>query len=274
MNYIYYIISIVLIISCGDDNFKKYAKLDSFRVLAIIADNPEVGDTNETVILTPIVSDIENKGRVITVTVVGCIDPGISRGEEISCDGESSKQEITYNNNNPVDLNSLLLASYYTGAIPSVSITLPSNILSTRDEIDKINGVDYLVLFTFSIDGEEVINTFKRITVSENISKNINPTLGDIGALELKSNKQNMELEVTSSPETFIYYSLSEGQKTSTEKFYLSWFTSNGSISNSQVYIDESSVLQLDESLPEKAIVTVVLRDGRGGVAFNSVLLE
>ena len=274
MNYILCFLTIVLIISCGDDNFKKYPKLDSFRVLAIIANNPEVGDTSETVTLTPIVSDIENKGRIITVTVVGCIDPGISRGEDISCDGESSKQEITYNNNNSVNLNTLLLASYYTGAIPSVSVTLPDNILSTRDIIDKFNGVDYLVLFTFSIDGEEVLNTFKRITVSENISKNVNPTLGDIESLELISNEQNMELEVTSNPETFSYYSISDGKQTSIEKLYLSWFTSNGSITNSQVYIDEKSILQLDKSLPEKAIVTVILRDGRGGVAFNSLVLE
>ena len=70
MNYILCLLTIVLIISCGDDNFKKYAKLDSFRVLAIIADTPEVGDTSETVTLTPIVSDIENKGRII-ITGIG-----------------------------------------------------------------------------------------------------------------------------------------------------------------------------------------------------------
>ena len=70
------------------------------------------------------------------------------------------------------------------------------------------------------------------------------------------------------------YYSLSEGQKTSTEKFYLSWFTSNGSITNSQVYVDEKTILKFDQTLPEKAIVTVFLRDGRGGVAFNYVVLE
>ena len=106
------------------------------------------------------------------------------------------------------------------------------------------------------------------------LAKNVNPTLGDIGTLELSSNEQNMDLEVTSTPETFIYYSLSEGQKTSTEKFYLSWFTSNGSITNSQVYVDEKTILKFDQTLPEKAIVTVFLRDGRGGVAFNYVVLE
>ena len=63
-------------------------------------------------------------------------------------------------------------------------------------------------------------------------------------------------------------------RETSTEKFYLSWFTSNGSITNSQVYVDEKTILKFDQTLPEKAIVTVFLRDGRGGVAFNYVVLE
>ena len=55
--------------SCGDDGFKKYEKLEQFRVLGIVADTPEVNDTNTVVTLTPIVSDITNKGREVTVTI-------------------------------------------------------------------------------------------------------------------------------------------------------------------------------------------------------------
>ena len=81
-----------VLFSCGDDDFKKYAALSEFRVLGIVSDVPEVGDTNETVSLTPIVSDVKNKGRVISVKVEGCVDPGIATGEEITCSGGKKYQ--------------------------------------------------------------------------------------------------------------------------------------------------------------------------------------
>ena len=62
-----------------------------------MANTPEVSDNQSTVTLTPIVSDIESKGRQISVEVVACLDPGLSRGAEVSCEGQSFRQVISYN---------------------------------------------------------------------------------------------------------------------------------------------------------------------------------
>ena len=55
---------------------------------------------------------------------------------------------------------------------------------------------------------------------------------------------------------------------------YLTWFTSNGEISNSQVYVDESAKVNFGSSLPSEAVVVVLLRDGRGGLDFEVVYLN
>ena len=260
------LILIILFNGCGEDNFKKYASLNDFRVLGIVADKPEVSDTNETVALTVIASDIENEGRTITQKIEGCVDPGISAGEEISCEGAQKYQLI---GESDVDLNAELGGSFYTGALPSVNVTVPSDILSNRTVIEQFNGVDYLIVYTFSIDGSEVLQTFKRVKVSSRVTKNSNPQITSLSSLSLNSDDQTLSVVINEDAESFTYLDLLGDQNTSSEVYYLSWFTSSGEIENSQVYVEEETKINLGSSLPDEAVVVVFLRDGRGGVDFQ-----
>lgn len=258
-------VCLFFVVSCGDDNFKKYASLSEFRVLGVVADTPEVSDTNETVSLTPVLSDIGNEGRTVTMKVESCVDPGIATGEEVNCEGGTLYQLVTEEN---IDINTLLGANYYTGAINSIDITIPENILSDRSPIEQFNGIDYIVTFTFSVGGDELLRTFRRIKVSSRPVKNSNPTISSISDILLSSSEQGLSLVAGESPQEFSFLDLTGEQKTSKEVYYLSWFTSSGEIESSQVYVDEETKITLDSNLPNEAVVVVFLRDGRGGSDF------
>jgi len=162
----------------------------------------------------------------------------------------------------------LLGASYYTGAINSIDITVPENILANRSPIEQFNGIDYLVIFNFSVGGEELVRTFRRIKVSTKPEKNSNPTISSSSDISLSANEQALSLVAGESPQEFSFLDLTGEQKTSKEVYYLSWFTSSGEIENSQVYVDEETKITLDSNLPNEAVVVVFLRDGRGGSDF------
>ena len=264
----------IFLLSCGEDGFKKYEKLEAFRVLGIVSSSPEVADTGEVVTLTPVVSDITNEGREISISISACLDPGVSRGAEVNCEGESFSQEVVYNSGNSVDLNATLGATFFTGVMPTASVTLPTGVLFGKSAIEQYNGVDYLIIFDFKANDESLLKSFKRIKVSTRPIKNSNPTLGVVGSLSLTSEEQSLEVQNSSSKETFDFYSLSGKPEQKSEVMYLTWFTSNGSILNSQVYVDEVSELSFDSSLPNEAVVVVILRDGRGGADFEVVYVN
>ena len=274
----FYPLMILLLLGCGDDTFKKYAALDSFRVIAIVADTPEVADNGATVNLTPVVSDV-SEGRTIDVEIVACKDPGIDLGQEVTCEGSDSKQVITYNLGNSVDINAALGAQGNTGAIPDVDVTLPNGILTDINAIDQFNGINYLVLFTFkdNANGNTLIRAIKRIEVSTNPTKNSNPVLAGNSikfsgnAPSIGTTQTDLSIDVTSGAETFNYLDLTDGQKQAAETTYISWFVSSGKISPNQVYTDEIAVLKPEESAPAELVVVAVLRDGRGGVDFQVI---
>jgi len=264
MKFLNLFILLVLISSCGDDDFKKYAALSEFRVLGIVSDTPEVGDNNATVALTPIVSDVKQEGREISIKVEACLDPGIATGEEITCIGADHYQLVS---ETTADLNALLGATLYTGAIGAINVTIPENILAGRSIFEQFNGLDYLVIFTFSVGESEKV-TFKRIRVSTRVTKNSNPNIDSISDLSITSNEQDLSAVVSENPESFDFYNLTGELEQAREVYYLSWFTSNGEIESSQLYVGESTSLNLANTLPDEAVVIVLLRDGRGGVDY------
>ncbi|MAW07614.1 MAG: hypothetical protein CME61_04960 [Halobacteriovoraceae bacterium] len=274
MKFLILICILILLFSCGDDGFKKYEKLEQFRVLGIIADTPEVNDSQAVVTLTPVVSDISSQGREITISINACVDPGVSRGAEVTCEEGTLTQEVIYNSGNAVDLNATLGASLFTGAMPNVSITLPSDILTGKTIFEQYNGVDYLVILDFKSGGESLIKSLKRIKVSSRPVKNSNPVLGTMSNLSLSSSVQDLKVTNSSSKETFDFFSLSGNLEQKDEVMYLTWFTSSGEINNSQVYVDEPTKVTFASNLPAEAVVVVLLRDGRGGLDFNVVYLN
>ena len=79
--------------------------------------------------------------------------------------------------------------------------------------------------------------------------------------ISLTSEEQTLEANISESPESFDFYNLTGEIEQATEVYYLSWFTSSGEIENSQLYAGESTKLNLADSLPDDAVVAVLLRD-------------
>ncbi len=266
MNKLIACIFLILFGSCGDDNFKKYSSLKGFRVLGLIANLPEVSDTNDTISITPILSDIENEGRSIKIKVEGCVDPGIANGEEIDCFGGQKYQLFS---ENLYDLSALLGGSYFTGAITPINVTIPSGVLNGRSIFEQYNGIDYILVFTFFYEDKRILKSFKRIKVSSRLEKNSNPTIDSVDAILMTSSDQQLSINVSESPESFTFYDLTGKVATSSEVYYVSWFSSSGEIETSQVYLGEKTKINLGDSLPDELVLVVILRDGRGGVTYQ-----
>ena len=260
-----FIFFILFLISCGDDNFKKYATLSEFRVLGIVSDLPEVNDTEVEISIRPIISDVNGNGRKINLKIEGCIDPGIATGEEINCDG-GQKYALFFQEE--IDLAVAFPDSVYTGALPNINLTLPAGILDNRSVFEQFNGIDYLLIFNFSSGDEVSLQSFKRIKVSTRVDKNVNPTITEMGNVTLIKGEQNLSITTNSEPESFLFYDLTGTISTGNEVFYLSWFSSFGEIENSQVYSNEVTKINLESDPPEEGVLLVMLRDGRGGMDF------
>ena len=83
-----------------------------------------------------------------------------------------------------------------------------------------------------------------------------------------------MRVTGSTGKETFNFINLLGEVEQGEEVLYLSWFTSNGEIKSSQVYVDETVNLEMDNTLPSEAVIVVVLRDGRGGVDTEIIYLN
>lgn len=262
-----YFILFLLCLSCGGDDFKKVEKLDSFRVLGVLADKPEVapGDSVDVQVL---ISDVNGTESTIDGSYELCIDPGISRGALVSC----SHDPLT----NPISISIPIVnlspdALFRTGLSQIFSITVPMNILDGRSARDSFNGVGYLVIFKFNVNNEEFI-AFKRIIATSRGSLNTNPTGSSLlvnGSPVSQAPVDGDELSVTSSiPESYSVINIDGVQENRTEKYELAWYTSSGNLSSSKTSIDET----VDYEGEEPSSLTIALiRDERGGLDFVKV---
>ncbi len=262
-----FILLLTVLLSCGDDNFRKVEKLSGFRVLGIKAANPEISDTNQVINLQLIVSDVNGAGRSIVGEVVSCIDPGVGYGAEVSCDHAPIPQaNLTFDFDDP----GLGSSNAYTG-ITTYSLNYTAGILTGQSSRDQFNGVAYLIIFTFDVDGE-THKVFKRIIVTNRGTLNSNPTAGNIqlnGANILAFPQNGQELSIGSSlPETYTYRTVEDIDETRTEEFQVAWYVSEGELSLSKTYIDE--VTEYEGSAPTgDSVVVAIVRDDRGGLDFK-----
>jgi hypothetical protein len=239
----------ILLASCGDDNFNKVEVLKGFRILSVVMTNPATDSEVQegTVVrLQLYVSDIEGAGRTqpIVGTATSCIDPGISLGAKVNCDHDPSAITGAFS----LDTGSGdLPANLYTGlADDFVDVTVPVGIFTGRSARDQFNGVSYIVIFNFTVDGKEV-SAFKRIVATNRSPKN------DI-------------LEVTSNlPQTYEYITLDGNTETRTEELAVAWFVTQGEFDKPKSDVNES-VKYLGSAPTVPSIVLTVVRDNRGGV--------
>jgi hypothetical protein len=269
------LVAVLCFSGCGESGLPKSWKLDRLRVLALVANTPEV-NPGATVTITPWVSDVQGVGRSLTYTAESCIDPGVSFGAEPTCQGNPSRVEIV--KDAPI---TTLTAPSYTGAADTFSVVVPLSpiIFAGRNEVDQWNGVPYLVLYSLRTAEGVVIRSFRRILVSTPTkpTKNQNPqiqnqTTNDVvltaGALVPG---QATSLRVTLGAvgaETFVARRTDGSSVQSVEDLTVAWYSPEGSLKRTNV-AQADPVEYTPTTLPELSytLIVSVLRDGRGGSA-------
>lgn len=256
-----YVFLLFLSLSCGDDDFRKVEKLETFRILGVKASLPEV-TPGSSVDLRVLVSDFSGTEASVSGNYVTCIDPGISRGAKVSC------STVLETNTFTINMNSL---DGRTGLGPVVNVTVPADILIGRDSRDQFNGVGYIVIFSLTVGGTNY-TAFKRIIATNRGSLNTNPlgsTLLVNGLTPLQAPIDGDELSVTTSlPENYDLINVDGTQEARTEKFQVAWYTSSGEFSSSKTNVDETVEYTGDT---ESSLTLAVIRDERGGLDFVKV---
>lgn len=252
-----YFILLILLVSCGGDNFRKVEKLDGFRVLGVKADLPEISQVGGNVDLNVLASDINGSG-IIEGSYTECIDPGIGRGAEVKCNSAEKPYDIDFTGN-----------PTRTGLGPTITIIVPGNVLIGRTELEKFNGVAYIVIFKFNVSGVET-KIVKRIVVTDRGDLNSNPTadgilLNGVAIISNPVGGDKLNLFTNSIPENYQYLNVDGSQENKTETYEVAWYTSDGEFNKPKASINDT----VEYTGDSPSTVTIgVLRDGRGGMDF------
>ena len=267
---------------CSPNNLPDYTVLSDLRVLALIADQPEV-NPGTVVTFTPVVSDINGSGRTLNYTVGGCIDPGIGIGNTPTCTtpDPASVQSGTVT---PVAGPS----KTYTGAVTGFSVTMPvqGTVFAGRSTADQFNGVPYLIFYVLSVPGGPTVTTVKRVVISAvaKTPKNLNPVITSVdlndnpAAASIATPLVHVNFRVSSpasSVENFQVQMPNGTFSPATETLVNTWFVSDAAF---QYYrtVGNGENPWSPPTLPTTRgmVILVVTRDGRGGEAFQKIDLD
>lgn len=257
---------LLAVVRCGDDNLKKYKLLGNLRILALVANQPEVAP-GSTVTITPLVSDIGGLGRTLTGVAEACPDPGVSYGANPTCSGVSGAQSITIGGG----ANFTLTGPEYTGTANTFNVTVPTDLLSGKSTAQSLLGVTYLVTYRLSAAGESQ-EGFKRIVVSLNPTKNQKPTLTGVlisgsAATVLPGAVASLAPNISAaSTETYLTYNTDGSLNTVTETLTTSWFAGRGNIDRTRT--ESSGTNTYTPSTGPGDVIVMVTRDERGGAAY------
>lgn len=269
-----YISIFFLAAACGGDDFKKVEELGEFRILAVLntSSTTEVAPGG-SVNLQLFVSDVKSGNRIITGTTVACIDPGIAFGAEVKCDHDPLAVTDTYS----VDTTTAdMAANLFTGlAADTLNVTVPASIFVGRSARDQFNGVGYIIIFNFEVDGRS-ITAFKRVLATNKAVLNTNPVGSAIllngAAIGTELSKDDQLTVTSSSQETYDYISTEGTTETLTEEFQIAWFVSEGKFDKPKSDLAET-VKYLGDTPIASSLVIAVVRDERGGVEVVRQLL-
>jgi hypothetical protein len=248
----------IFCLSCSGDKFKKVEQLEGFRVLGIVSDQPEV-DAGTNVTVNVLVSDFNGSTVTIDGSFERCLDPGISRGANVTCEFDPAAVSGNY------DIPTGTFTSR-TGLGPNLSFVVP-DVLAGKSSTERFNGVGYIIIFTFNVDGVEY-KAFKRILVSDRTIKNSNPSISNIlanGAILAGSVQDGDGLLVTTStPESYDVITVDNMIETRTENFEAAWYTISGNFDKPKARTTETVEFEGDTS----TFILVIVRDERGGLDF------
>lgn len=265
----------LLLFSCSQDDLPDFNKIDSPRVIALIADHPEASP-GDTITVTPVISDLQaTTGLQDSVQV--CVDLGISQGASPTCEGNPTK--VVVQNRRTLTLPGL--AENWTGAADTATFVLPLEavIFNQRSSQDQYNGVNYLVEYTLHSPSGVDIKAIKRIavTLSTKTTKNLNPVLTDIfsDGVSLVSLPINRKVNLThnldfSSAENFSIMKTDGNLKNYTEQLIVTWFITDGTTKYFRSEVGVSNEYTGPTAAPtgRSSYVLAVAHDNRGGAVF------
>jgi hypothetical protein len=264
----------LFLIGCGGDNFDKYQKLGKLRILALVADTPEINAAG-TVTVTPLMSFPDGGNTTLDISWEACPDPGIDFGAGINCDLSVAPLKIS---NTTTFNTSGLSGSYYTGDITGIGVAIPAaaiTLLSTLDANTQFNGYDYLFIMNISDPTSgQTIKSFRRIRISSKAGGdlNTNPTIGGtiqqngVNVTAYPTTKGDFLLDGVSSPQSYQLLSYT-GTQTLSEVMKIAWFSNNGSLQFARTDVDEKN--EFDPGSSTTGVLVAVYRDDRGGVAYE-----
>lgn len=256
-----------LTFSCSESGFEKFSSLESTRILAVVADKPEIDgtlSTPQTVTLTPYISDQLNTDREWTVNVVTFLDPGVAQGAEPRCENPTPQNYAgaTFD-------SSTLKDTRYSGPMPELTLTIDdaSSLISSYSEQQKFNGVNFLVCFSMRTQSGGAYDFVKSIPITTRGTLNQNPeiasvTLNGTAISAPPRSGGKLAVEVVSGPEQFDSLSSQGDIVSQSEQLLVSWFAADARVFPGRVLQDQTA--NLSELRPEIVLVAV-LRDGRGG---------
>jgi hypothetical protein len=263
----------LFIFSCSKDDLPDFNKVDSPRVLAIIADKPEA-NPGDTITITPVISDLAATTGVQDSIQV-CIDLGIAYGVSPTCEGNPTK--VVVQNHRTLTLPGV--SENWTGAADNASLSLPLDavIFNQRSDQDKYNGVNYIVEYTLHSPSGVSTTAIKRIAVTEatKTSKNLNPTFSDILANSVSMVNLPVGTVVSLTNDltnaSAENYSIKDDQgnlKNYTEELTVTWFITDGETKYYRSLVGGVNQYTGPGSAPtgRSAYILAVARDDRGGV--------
>jgi hypothetical protein len=272
----------LLLTSCSKDTFPKYSSLDRLRILAIVANTPELqnpaaGITN--IQITPYISDIGGTGDV-QLTLQSCLDPGVALGATPDCNDSataSSIQSITMSSASTIT-EGLFGDPERTGAPQSGAITvplqIPVNLLDQFSQTLQYNGISYLITIT-ATTSNNIVKSFRRILVS-NKAPNSNPTLSDLLIDQTSltqtpsSGTHTLTFSTADTPESYQFLKGNGDYRSLQESYEITWFASEGTLNTYRATATEPVTWKTTTPNPtpaHKPVVVGVLRDGRGGLS-------
>lgn len=262
-------IPILLILSsCGNDRLPKIEVLEGFRIIGIEASSPEVAPGGSST-LRLYVSDPQGGGRVINGSYLACVDPGISIGAAVDC----SKVPGAVSGSYTIDTTTLS-GTLYTGFSGTMTANIPTSILTGRSVREQFNGVGYIVIFTFSVDGK-TIRSFKRVLATNRGSLNANPATPTIllNGSPLSSVPREGDTVTVSglSPETYQFQNVDGTTETRTEALEVAWFMSTGEVNRPKALAQESA--EFTEAPGPNFLILSAIRDGRGGFSVQQTYI-
>lgn len=268
MRHLSLILLLTLLFSCGDDRLPKVETLEGFRIIGIEASSPEVSPGGSST-LRLFISDPQGGGRVINGSYIACVDPGISLGADVDC----SKVPGSVSGSYTIDTNPLS-GTLYTGFAGSMTANVPASILSGRSARDQFNGVGYIVIFTFSVDGKTV-RSFKRVLATNRGSLNSNPATPTIllnGSALSTVPREGDNVSVTGlTPETYQFQNVDGTTETRTESLEVAWFMSTGEVNRPKALAQDNS--EFTEAPGPNFLILSAIRDGRGGFSVQRVFI-